>query len=308
MVIIEGTLDFELNRDTAVAIGKFDGMHRGHSKLLKEVLAKKSEGLSACVFTFDPSPAVFFGFSDGRELNTKEEKRKMLEDMGVDFLIEFPMNWETAGMDPEVFAREILCKRMQVKYLAAGTDLSFGAKGAGNASLLQRLAPELGFEVETIEKVYLHGQEVSSTWLRASVEHGDMEAAYELLGMPYMVTGEVVSGNRIGRTLGFPTINLWPEEGKCLPPCGVYFSKVLWDGQIYPAISNVGYKPTVTEEKKLGIETYIYDFDRMIYGEGVEVYLCEFYRQERRFESLEALKEQLDADIKAGKVFHRKVS
>lgn len=304
MEIITNTTEFQLDRDTAVAIGKFDGIHIGHRRLLQEILSRKEKGLDACVFTFDPPPHMLFGPTDRKVLSTREEKRAVFEKLGVDILIEFPLNWETAGMEPEVFAREILAKKMRVKYLAAGTDLSFGARGAGNAALLERLAPELHFEVETIEKVYLRGYEVSSTWLRASVEHGDMEAASELLGMPYMVSGRVVGGNQIGRTLGFPTINIWPDESKFLPPCGVYFSKVLYGGEMYSAISNVGYKPTVTEEKRLGVETYLYDFDRMIYGEDVEIFLCAFYREEQRFDSLEALKCQLQQDIMAGETFH----
>lgn len=304
MEIIANTTEFQLNRDTAVAIGKFDGIHIGHKRLLEEILSRKAQGLTACVFTFDPPPHMLFGPVDRKVLSTREEKRKIFEQLGVDILVEFPMNRETAGMEPEVFARKILAKQMRVKYLAAGSDLSFGAKGAGNAALLQRLAPELEFEVETIEKVYLHGYEVSSTWLRKCVEHGDMQAAEELLGMPYVIRGNVVHGNQIGRTLGFPTMNIWPDESKLLPPCGVYFSKVLLEDGIYPAISNVGYKPTVAAEKKLGVETYLYNFDRMIYGEEAEVYLCKFYREEERFESLGDLREQLKRDVSAGKAFH----
>lgn len=304
MEIIANTTEFQLNRDTAVAIGKFDGIHIGHRRLLQEILKRKEMGLCTCVFTFDPPPHMLFGPVDRKVLSTREEKRAIFEHLGVDILVEFPMNRETAGMEPEVFAREILGKRMRAKYLAAGTDLSFGAKGAGNAVLLEQMAPELGLEVETIEKVYLQGCEVSSTWLRDCVEHGDMEAAEKLMGMPYMVSGNVVNGNKIGRTLGFPTINVLPDEGKLLPPCGVYFSEVLLGKERYPAISNVGYKPTVTAERQLGVETYLYDFNRMVYGENVEIYLKRFYREEQCFESLEALREQLKTDIIEGKAFH----
>lgn len=303
MEIITNTTEFQLNRDTAVAIGKFDGIHMGHRKLLEEIVKRKEGGLAACVFTFDPPPMVFFGRSDGKLLSTKEEKRTVFDKMGVDILIEFPLNRETAGMEPEVFARDILSGKMRMKYLAAGNDLSFGARGAGNAALLQKLSPELGFEVETIDKVFCDGYEVSSTRLRECIELGNMEKAQELLGMPYPVTGRVVSGNQIGRTIGFPTINILPDESKLLPPCGVYFSKVLLEGEVYSAISNVGYKPTVTEERCLGVESYLYDFDRMVYGKEVEVYLCKFHRKEKRFENLEALKAQLAEDIEAGQRF-----
>ena len=303
MEIITNTVEFQLDKDTAAALGKFDGIHIGHRRLLQEILSRKAQGLAACVFTFEPSPQIFFGGSDGKVLSTRDEKRAVFEKLGVDILIEFPLNKDTAGMEPETFAREILSKRMHVKYLAAGNDLSFGAKGAGNAQLLHDMASELGFETETIDKVYLDDVQVSSTRLRECVERGDMDLAKRLLGTPYMISGKVVGGNRIGRTIGFPTINVVPEKCKLIPPCGVYFSEVLWNGKMYPAISNVGYKPTVTEERRLGVETYLYDFDQMIYDEDVEVYLCKFYREERKFMNLEALREQLDLDVETGRLY-----
>lgn len=305
MEIIANTTDFYLDRETSVAIGKFDGIHIGHRRLLEEIREKKKDGLCACVFTFDPAPAVLFGQSDGKELTTKEEKHVLLERAGVDILIEFPMTRETAATTPEVFAAEILAERMQTRFLAAGSDLSFGAGGAGNAELLQRLGPELGFQVKTIEKICLNGREVSSTYVRSCVEKGDMRLAEKLLGMPYPVLGTVVKGNQLGRTLGFPTVNLLPQESKLLPPNGVYFSQIRRRGRLYRAISNVGYKPTVTEERVMGLESYLYDFQEDIYGETIEVYLLEYSRPERRFESVEALRRQLEMDRKAGAAYQK---
>lgn len=298
--IIAGTTDFYLERETAAAIGKFDGIHIGHRRLLEEILARKKDGLAACVFTFDPPPAVLFGTSDGKELTTREEKRLILERLGVDILIEFPLTPETAAMEPEVFAREVLAQRMQVRFLAAGSDLSFGSRGKGDAALLQRLAPELGFTLEVIDKVCVEGRQVSSTCVREQVEIGNMELAGQFLGTPYMLAGQVVTGNRLGRTLGFPTVNVLPGENKLLPPRGVYFSQVHCHGKLYRAISNVGYKPTVTEDRVMGVESYLYDFDQDAYGEPVEVYFLAFRRPERQFENVEALKAQLQEDIKAG--------
>lgn len=303
MEIIAGTSDFNLKVGTAAALGKFDGIHIGHRRLLEEIIERKKEGLAACVFTFDPAPAVLFGGSDGRELTTREEKRVLFERMGVDILIEFPLTLETAAMEPEVFAEEVLANRMQVEFLAAGSDLSFGSKGRGDAALLQRLGPELGFSVKIIDKVCLEGRQVSSTCVREQVEAGNMELVGRLLGMPYMVAEEVVAGNRLGRTIGFPTVNVLPGKNKLLPPNGVYFSEVRCRGKIYRAISNVGYKPTVAKEHVMGVESYLYDFDQEIYGESIEVYLLAFRRPERQFENVEALKTQLKEDIAAGAVY-----
>ncbi len=300
MEIIAGTTDIQLGQETAVALGKFDGIHIGHRRLLEEILSRKGR-LAACVFTFDPPPAVLFGYSDGRELTTREEKRLLFGRMGVDILVEFPMNKVTAATPPEAFARDILAGQMQARFLAAGTDLSFGARGAGDAAFLRKVGPELGFRVETIEKVCLDGEEVSSTLVRRKVEAGEMESAARLLGMPYMVAGEVVRGRQVGRRLGFPTVNVLPGKDKLLPPNGVYFSQVRCGEKLYRAISNVGYKPTVTDERVMGVESYLYDFTGDLYGKQVEVYLQAFRRPERRFESVEALRRQLEDDIAAGR-------
>lgn len=304
MEIIAGTSDFYLERETAVAIGKFDGVHIGHRRLLEEILSQKRNGMAACVFTFDPAPSVLFGRSDGRELTTGKEKRVLFERMGIDILVEFPLTMETAAMEPECFVREVLAKRMNTRFLAAGTDLSFGAGGRGNATLLESLSPHLGFGVKTIGKVCVDGKEVSSSLIRKQVEQGNMPYAGRLLGMPYPVMGSVVHGNRIGRTLGFPTINLLQPPDKLLPPNGVYLSDVTCRGRKYHAISNVGCKPTVAEECVMGVETYLYDFDGELYGEFVEIYLKEFKRPERKFDGIEALREQLAQDIVSGQPCH----
>ena len=298
--IIANTTDICLRIETAAAIGKFDGIHIGHRRLLEEILSRKKDGLAACVFTFDPPPSRFFGSPDGRELTTREEKRLLFERMGVDILIEFPLDRVTAATPPESFARDILAGQMNARFVAAGADLSFGAGGAGNAELLREMSTQLGFAFKTIDKVCLDGEEVSSTLVRAKVEQGEMGGVCKLLGMPYLVAGNVVWGKQIGRKIGFPTINILPDKNKLLPPNGVYFSGVYAGGKSYRAITNVGYKPTVANGKVMGVESYLYDFDQDIYGQPVEVSLYSFHRPERKFESVEALRRQLEADIAAG--------
>ncbi|MBR1771765.1 MAG: riboflavin biosynthesis protein RibF [Lachnospiraceae bacterium] len=295
MEIIRSTTDFQLNKDTAVAIGKFDGIHVGHRALLQEILEQKQNGLSACVFTFDPTPAVLFGQSDGRELSTREEKRLCFEQMGVDILIEYPLTFETAAIEPELFVREYLMKRMRARFVAAGEDVSFGRYGAGNAALLRQMGE---YTLRIIEKICVDCAEVSSTRIRGLVEQGHMEEAERLLGAPYTVCGTVVQGNRIGRTIGFPTVNLLPPAQKLLPPNGVYRSRVrLANGRVYKAISNVGCKPTVTDAQVMGLESYLYGFDEELYGADIAVELLDFQRPERKFAGLDALREQLQRDI-----------
>ncbi|MCM1111967.1 MAG: riboflavin biosynthesis protein RibF [Muribaculum sp.] len=304
MQIIQGTTDFQLHGTTAVALGKFDGVHIGHRRLLEEVLEQRGRGLHSCVFTFHPSPAALFGRSDGRVLSTVGEKRRIFERMGVETLIEFPLNGESADIEPEDFVRTFLYGKIGARYIAAGEDVSFGRRGAGDAGLLCTLGRELGLEVRFIEKVCAEGEAVSSSRIRNDVEAGELERAGRLLGAPYTVAGKVAAGNRIGRTLGFPTVNLLPDPNKILPPPGVYYSQVRCGEERFRAVSNVGCKPTVSKERIMGVESHLYDFDREIYGEEIEVALYAFRRAERKFPDVEALREQLAADIEAGRRYH----
>lgn len=305
MEIITNTSLFYLDLDTAVAIGKFDGIHIGHRKLLQEICAKKAQGLAACVFTFDPAPAVLFGASDGKELTTREEKRKLFEALGVDILIEFPMTKETASIPPEEFVREILHERMRARFVAAGPDLSFGDRGAGNSKLLQEMGVHLGIQTRVIDKICVDGVEAGSTYVRTLVEKGEMEKVRRLLGVPYCISGTVAHGRQLGRTIGFPTVNIYPPESKLLPPYGVYLSSVKVDGVMYNGISNVGCKPTVEKKAVCGVETFLYEFDRDIYGAEIEVYLWEFRRPERKFETMDALIACVHDDIAVGRAGNR---
>lgn len=300
MQIIENKTEFNLQKKSAVALGKFDGIHLGHRKLLDRVLEQKKQGLSTVVFTFDTSAASFFG-GDEMALSTREEKRSAFARLGIDVLIEFPLNRETAATEPEDFVSRYLVGQMQTAYLCAGPDISFGRGGAGDYALLARCAKAYGYQVELIDKVCVGGEEVSSTRVREAVRAGRMEEAAGMLGAPYSVSGQVMHGRRLGRALGMPTANLLPDAEKLLPPNGVYYARGIVEGKAYRAISNVGYKPTVSKEKILGIETYLYDFDGEIYGREITVELLAFRRREQTFDSVEALRAQIAEDVEAGR-------
>ncbi len=302
MRLIQGRTDFCLDKACAVAIGKFDGIHRGHQALLSHILEKKKSGLESAVFTFDPVPAVFFGKGQVRELTTREEKRRIFQRLGVDVLIEFPLRADTAAISPAAFIEGILARRMRAAYVAAGTDVTFGAGGAGDGAMLAAYGDRLGFAVEVIDKVCADGREISSSRIRRALEAGEMEQVTELIGFPYSVTGTVVHGRRLGRTIGMPTVNLLPPGDKLLPPRGVYFSNVSYGGNHYRSITNIGCKPTVSREKVMGVETYLYDFNEDIYGREITVNLLGFKRPEMKFDSVEELKRQMEKDIAEGKM------
>lgn len=299
MQIIEQTTIFRLSGRSAVAIGKFDGVHLGHQALVRRIIEQKNRGLTAVVFTFDTSASAFFG-GETEELTTRTEKRRIFEQMGVDVLIEFPLNAETAATEPEEFVHTYLAEQMRMAYICAGPDLSFGKKGAGDYALLARYADEYSYLVELIDKVIIDGEEVSSSRVREAVRRGEMESVSRMLGMPYSVSGQVEHGMQLGRRIGMPTANLLPEPAKLLPPNGVYYSRVSIDHVDYKGISNVGCKPTVSDERVMGVETYLYDFKGDLYGRDISVQLLAFRRPETRFDSVESLKAQLVKDIEAG--------
>ena len=304
MQIISGTTQFRIEEPTAVAIGKFDGLHQGHRKLLNEIIAQKGDGLKAAVFTFDPSPEIFFGMNPSRELSTNSEKRQLFEEIGIDILVEFPFNKETAAISPENFVIDILRGRMNAAFVAAGTDLSFGAMGKGNFELMSSLARHLGFEARKIDKIERNRKIISSTLIRELVEKGEMEEAAACLGEPYRITGKIVHGKALGRRIGIPTLNQIPPADKLLPPFGVYYSEVKADGRVFKGMTNIGIKPTVTDEHRTTVETYLYHFSGDLYGEYADVKLLTFRRPEKRFADIKELQRTMQEDIRAGEIYH----
>lgn len=301
MQIVSDKTEFKLDGASAVAIGKFDGIHAGHYRLIDEILRQKKKGMQSVIFTFFPSATVYFGGEGAKELTTREEKREIFERMGIDVLIEFPLNPETAATDPVDFVKNILLGMMNMKFLAAGEDVSFGKDGKGNQALLEEMAEDNDFTVKIIEKIFDHGKEISSTYVREEILKGNMERASELLSRNYSMEGIVENGMHLGRKMGFPTVNLYPSKEKLMPPYGVYFSDVFYDGSMYHGITNIGVKPTVQQTKRVNAETYLYDFDRDIYGKKIRLELLKFKRPEQKFQNLAGLQKQLRQDIEDGR-------
>ncbi|MCH5281045.1 MAG: bifunctional riboflavin kinase/FAD synthetase [Lachnospiraceae bacterium] len=306
MKLIEQTTEFHIPEVTAIAIGKFDGMHRGHRKLFSCLMKEaKERGLKTAVFTFYPSPAVFFSGKQEGELTTREEKLRIFERMGIDYLVECPFCKETADMDPEVYVEEFLLSKMNGRLIVAGEDVTFGKKAKGDRSLLESLSKECGFDVKIIEKITFDGRQISSTYVRQEVIRGNMEGAANLLGEPYFVSGKVEHGKKLGRKLHMPTANLYPGEDKLLPPKGVYFSNVILKGSAYPAITNIGSRPSVKDGERINAETYLLDFNKEIYGEQIKVELLHFRRAEARFPNEEALKAAVHENIREAREYFK---
>lgn len=308
MKLISGTRQFQIEEPTVVTIGKFDGRHKGHQKLLKEILRQKElYGYRTAVFTFDLSPLKVVGGEKHTVITTKEERRHNIEQMGIDYLVEYPFDQEAARMLPEDFVRTILVGRMNARIIAAGTDCGFGYQRTGNAALLKELAPRYGYQAVIIEKAQDHNRDISSSYIREELNKGNMEKANELLGEPYTIAGTVVHGNHIGGpVLGFPTANLLPPPEKHLPPFGVYISRVSADGNFYGGVSNIGKKPTVQGDHPVGVETFILGLEKDLYGEHIEVQLLHFLRPEQRFDSMDELKMQIERDKKAAAAYYKK--
>ena len=270
------------NQRTVVTLGKFNGVHRGHQKLIRRVgeLGRKQNWKQT---------VVAFSNQD-KKLLTRQERIHMLDHMGVELLVECVLDKKLMHMSPEEFVKEILVKRLHAAHIVVGPDYRFGYQRKGNTQVLEQMGKIYGFEVEVLSKEMDGAREISSTYVREQLNEGNIEKANQLLGYPFSTEGEVVHGRRLGRTIGVPTANLIPSREKLMPPNGVYVTRTHFGEEFYMGITNVGYKPTVGGEQFLGVETYLFDCSENLYGREAKVEFFHFVRPERRFESLQALK------------------
>lgn len=297
--------EFCIEEPAVISLGKFDGIHRGHELLLEQLLKQKKEkGYVTVIFTFNIPPRKVLHAQETKVLTTNEEKMHMFESFGIDYLIECPFTPEVMNMEPEAFI-EMLVKNFSVKCIVTGEDFCFGHNRRGNYRMLQEYAGKWSYEAIILPKIKEEERDISSTFVREEIVSGHIERANKLLGYPYFVSGEVKHGNRIGRTIGFPTINLIPPENKLLPAFGVYITKVLIDGTIYHGVTNVGCKPTIEGQNPVGVETYILDFEQDVYNKTVIVTFMKRLREERKFANLEELLAQMKLDVEAAKKYYK---
>ena len=289
---------------TALTFGKFDGVHLGHQKIFSSVFGiAKEEGLKPAVLSFTMEKDSFFLQGRKDMLSTEEEHFTRLKNAGFHEVYLYPLTVEAARMSPEDFVKIILIESLKVKHLVVGTDCSFGYKGAGNVELLESLQQKYGFKLTVVDKVLTLNPageevEVSSSYIRKALEEGRVEEAAALLGRPYSINGTVVHGKAIGKSLSFPTANIFPKEGKLTPEEGVYYTRVMTLGEEYDAMTNIGRNPSISAENPLTIESHLLEFDRDIYGEKIRVSFIKRIREQKHFPNLDALKAQLKADLR----------
>ncbi|MCD8054242.1 MAG: bifunctional riboflavin kinase/FAD synthetase [Lachnospiraceae bacterium] len=299
MFYIHDTGKIRQDKPSIVTIGKFDGFHRGHQKILREAAAGKTGERQVVVFTFSRSPQMVLAGREGTSLNTRREKLALAERFGADGVVEYPFTEEVRRMSAETFLREILLDQLQACEIVAGPDCRFGYERQGDVAFLEEKARELGFSLHVVEKERYDDAVISSSRIREALARGEVEDAAAMLGYSFGYESEIVHGRRLGRTLGFPTINQEIPREKLVPALGVYAAEIFLEGQRFQGIANVGVRPTVSGGNgtaAAGMETSIFDFHEDVYGRRVRVNLRYFIRPEKRFPSLEALREQVERD------------
>lgn len=279
---------------TAVALGIFDGVHLGHQAVLKLAAEQMKNGLEPCAVTFSPS-VVSLTKSDSGFIFGETEKVRLLKKYGIGNICSFEFN-DIRNMDGEKFSEEILAKKLNASFVCCGHDFRFGKNAACGVDELRKFGEKFGFSVCAAADVSYEGETVSSTKIRRALLNGDAAAARALLGRNYSITGQVVHGARLGRTIGFPTINQIFEKGQLVPKYGVYASTVAIDGKRYGAMTDIGVKPTVNYDGCPLAETNIFDFEGDLYGAEIVTEIVDFIRPEMKFGSVEELTKQLVSD------------
>lgn len=296
-MITVSTIDYTSPSPCVVALGCFDGVHRGHEAVIRRARTIADEqSLPLAVWSFRTPPKNYFSPNAAPLITTVEEKENLLRSLGANIVLSVPFDEAIASMPYEEFFETILCERLCAKHIICGYDFTFGAGGRGNPERLKALCDGRGIALSIVPALVIGGEAVSSSRIREAIEAGNTAATQDLLGRAYAITAEVVHGQHLARDLGFRTINQLLPEGKAVPKYGVYVVQVAVDGASYYGIANVGMRPTVGGTI-LCAETHVFDFSGDLYGKTVAVSFLHFLRPETRFSSLETLTAQIARDV-----------
>ena len=307
MKIYNSIFDFASNHKTTLTLGTFDGVHLGHKKIIERLIgSSNSTGFENAVLTFFPHPRmVLQKDTDIKLLNTISERITLLQKTGIDNLIIHPFNQDFSRLSAHEFVEEILVKQLNIGKIIIGYDHRFGRNRTANIDDLIAFGQEFGFEVEQISAQEIDEVSVSSTKIRTALEAGKIPLANEYLGYSYFLTGTVIEGRKMGRTIGFPTANIAIEENyKLIPKIGAYIITAQIKGNTVQGMMNIGFNPTV-HGKHLTIEAHFFNFNETIYGESIQVDILERIRDEQKFPSVEALQQQLEQDKQFSRTFFK---
>lgn len=291
---------------TVVALGNFDGVHRGHQEIINRCVKEaEAAGLKSAVFTFaNHTSTVLKNVQPVKNILYTDEKIRILDSLGVDYLFNIPFTEEILAMTPVEFIDRILVERFNIKEAYCGFNYRFGHKAAGTPEVLMHEGLERGFGIHVQEPFTIDGIVVSSTYIRGLIQEGRMEECTNFMGRMYSIGGKIVEGNKLGRTIGFPTCNTLIDDTMVTPPNGVYITMCTVDGIRRPSITNVGVKPTVGTHEK-NIETHIFNFSGDLYGHDIRVDFIKHTRDEQKFSGVDELKKQIEHDCIVAKAYHR---
>jgi riboflavin kinase/FMN adenylyltransferase len=301
-VINSSALSRPWPRGSVVTIGKYDGMHLGHQRILEMLKdAARRRDLPSVVVLSEPQPEEFFSGAEAPpRLSHFDDKVAWLEEFGIDAVVRLHFDRERSEQPAGDFVDGFLVQQLAVQCLVVGDDFRFGARRGGDLALLQRMGRELGFAVQGVGACTDAGERVSSTLVRQSLLAGDCQRAERLLGRPYSISGVVVEGRQLGRQIGIPTANL-ALQTRGLPMTGVFAVRVSVSGSEYNGVANLGFKPTVSSELVASLEVHLLDFDRDLYGQRLRVHFISKLRNERRFSGIDALLQQIRLDVAAAR-------
>lgn len=295
MQYIKGLEHYDNVRETAVTFGKFDGLHTGHQKLVRMVKdLEMKEDVDSVVCAFDMNSRHILMSKNERELHLRDE---------VDYLVDCPFTEEFRNISAEDFICDIIKGVFHAAYVVVGTDFHFGCGKCGDIHMLAEYQEQYGYQLIVVEKERYENRVISSSYIREILKEGNIPVANRLLGYSYRISGIVEHGKQIGRELGFPTMNVvWPER-KIVPPYGVYLCSICIEGKRYNGIANIGVKPTVSDEERVLIESFLFEYQGDAYGQEVVIDLVEFVRPEQKFSGKDELKANVERDIAYGKKY-----
>ncbi|MCL9781382.1 bifunctional riboflavin kinase/FAD synthetase [Vibrio sp. S4M6] len=305
MELIRGIHNIKPQHNGCVlTIGNFDGVHLGHQKVLTQLVNQSAQlALPSVVMTFEPQPMEVFAKDRApARLTRLRDKFVQLDKLAIDRMLCVHFNLRFANLTAEDFIRDLLVNKLGVKFLVVGDDFCFGQGRKGNFSMLQEAGKRYGFQVVNTKSFCLQQQRVSSTAIRDALASDDLSQAEDMLGRPYSISGRISHGRKLGRTIGFPTANI-PLKRTVSPVSGVYVVEALCQsGQRVQGVANIGRRPTVNGERQQ-LEVHLFDFEADLYGKHLEVFLLHKLREEKKFESFEALKQQIELDAEAARVW-----